>query len=256
MTRHSPNPCGHRCELQERGRCNSGQWQIFGHLQVQLTCAFWPTGASSVGSTSIVKNFLLIACLALWVWGFWWAVMAIWSLGGHGQVISLNQDLAQDKYFSFQEVYISLLQLTWSCSRILGVYVVVCLLGFVLSCVWCIFPPQIFRVYQGAWPSSRLTWTTAWTSCDAFSFFSLSLSDGTFHVCAQWSVTLCDPIDCSSPVSSVHGVFSGKNTGVSCHFLLQGTFLTQGSNLHLLLWQLDSLPLAPPGKPYTFHITW
>src|SRR5574340_769900 len=26
----------------------------------------------------------------------------------------------------------------------------------------------------------------------------------------------------------------GKNTGVGCHFLLQGTFLTQGSNLGLL----------------------
>ena len=28
--------------------------------------------------------------------------------------------------------------------------------------------------------------------------------------------------------------FPSKNTGVGCHFLLQGTFLTQGSNLRLL----------------------
>ena len=28
--------------------------------------------------------------------------------------------------------------------------------------------------------------------------------------------------------------FSGKNTGVGCHFLLQGIFLTQGLNLSLL----------------------
>ena len=44
----------------------------------------------------------------------------------------------------------------------------------------------------------------------------------------------------------------GKNTGVGCHFLLQGIFLTQGSNpslLHLLHAQADSLPLVPPGKP-------
>ena len=44
----------------------------------------------------------------------------------------------------------------------------------------------------------------------------------------------------------------GKNTGVGCHALLQGIFLTQGSNprlLCLLLWQAGSLPLAPPGKP-------
>ena len=35
-------------------------------------------------------------------------------------------------------------------------------------------------------------------------------------------VRLCDPIDRSQPGSSVHRVFPGKNTGVSCHALLQG----------------------------------
>jgi len=34
-----------------------------------------------------------------------------------------------------------------------------------------------------------------------------------------------------------------KNTGVSCYFLLQGIFLTQGSNLHC---QTDSLPQGKP----------
>ena len=47
--------------------------------------------------------------------------------------------------------------------------------------------------------------------------------------------TLCDPMDCSPPGSSVHGGSPGKNTGVGCHFLLQGIFLTQGSNPHLCL---------------------
>ena len=32
----------------------------------------------------------------------------------------------------------------------------------------------------------------------------------------------------------LYGDFSGKNRGVSCHFLLQGIFLTQESNLHPL----------------------
>ena len=36
--------------------------------------------------------------------------------------------------------------------------------------------------------------------------------------------------------------FPDKNTGVSCHFLLQGIFPTHGSNLSLLHWQVDSLP--------------
>ena len=46
--------------------------------------------------------------------------------------------------------------------------------------------------------------------------------------------------------------FPGKNTGVGCYFILQGTFLTQGLNpslLHLLHWQAGSLPAEPPGKP-------
>ena len=38
--------------------------------------------------------------------------------------------------------------------------------------------------------------------------------------------------------------FSGKNTGVGCHFLLQGIFPTQGSKLRLLHWQANSLPLS------------
>ena len=42
----------------------------------------------------------------------------------------------------------------------------------------------------------------------------------------------------------------GKNTGVGCHALLQGIFLTQGLNLYLLSLlhqQVDSLPLVPWG---------
>ena len=45
--------------------------------------------------------------------------------------------------------------------------------------------------------------------------------------------------------------FPGQNTGVGCHFLLKGIFLTQELNpcfLHLLNWQAGSLPLEPPGK--------
>ena len=34
--------------------------------------------------------------------------------------------------------------------------------------------------------------------------------------------------------------FPGNNSGLGCHFLLQGIFLTQGSNLCLLHWQVDS----------------
>ena len=44
----------------------------------------------------------------------------------------------------------------------------------------------------------------------------------------QSCLSLCDPIDCSPPGSSVRGDSPGKNTGVGCHALLQGIFPTQG----------------------------
>ena len=70
----------------------------------------------------------------------------------------------------------------------------------------------------------------------------------------SWTVAHQAPLSMDSP---------GKNTGVGCHFLLQGVFLTQGSNLCLLCllhWQMDPFLLAPPGKPFLklkrmFHIS-
>ena len=44
--------------------------------------------------------------------------------------------------------------------------------------------------------------------------------------------------------------FPGRNTGADCHFFLQGTFPTQGSNLHVLHWQVDSLPLSHQGSQH------
>ena len=42
--------------------------------------------------------------------------------------------------------------------------------------------------------------------------------------------------------------FPGKNTGVDCHFLLQGIFLTQGLDPCLQCWQVDSLLLSHLGS--------
>ena len=48
-------------------------------------------------------------------------------------------------------------------------------------------------------------------------------------------------------------------TGVGCHVLLQGLFLTQGLNLHFLLtgilhWQAGSLSLVPPRFFWPSHL--
>ena len=48
-----------------------------------------------------------------------------------------------------------------------------------------------------------------------------------------------------TPWTVAHQASTGKNTGLGCHFLLQGIFLTQGwdMSLSLLLGQADSLLL-------------
>ena len=46
----------------------------------------------------------------------------------------------------------------------------------------------------------------------------------------QLCPTICDPMDCNPPGSSIHWDSPGKNTAVGCHFFLQRIFPTQGTN--------------------------
>ena len=55
-------------------------------------------------------------------------------------------------------------------------------------------------------------------------------------------------MDCTPPGSSVHGDSPSKNTGVGCHALLQGIFLTQGLNPGLQHCR-QSLLSEPSEKP-------
>ena len=60
--------------------------------------------------------------------------------------------------------------------------------------------------------------------------------------------TLCNPMDCNLPGSSVHGILQASI--LECVALLQEVFPTPGSNpclLWLLHWQVGSLPLVPGG---------
>ena len=67
------------------------------------------------------------------------------------------------------------------------------------------------------------------------------------HACSVMSDSVTPWIvACQAPLSIE---FSAKNTGVGCHFILQGILSTQESNLHLLHWQADSLPLSHLGSP-------
>ena len=57
--------------------------------------------------------------------------------------------------------------------------------------------------------------------------------------------TLCDPMDYSPPVSSVHEDSPPKNIGVGCHVLLQGIFSTEGPN-----------PGLPHYRRFLYHLNY
>ena len=65
---------------------------------------------------------------------------------------------------------------------------------------------------------------------------------------AQLCLTLCNPIDCSLPGSTVHGDSPGKNTRVGSHSHLQGIFPIQGWNPGLLHCRQILYPLSHQGS--------
>ena len=69
-------------------------------------------------------------------------------------------------------------------------------------------------------------------------------------IVSQSCPSLCDPMDCSPPGSSVHRDSPGKNTGVDCHALLQGIFPTQGLDPGLLHCRQILYQLSHKGSPY------
>ena len=69
-------------------------------------------------------------------------------------------------------------------------------------------------------------------------------------IVAQLCPTLCVPHGLKTPRLLCPWNSPGKNSGVGCHSLLQGIFLTQEPvSLAPPALQADSLPSEPPGKP-------
>ena len=72
----------------------------------------------------------------------------------------------------------------------------------------------------------------------------------------QSCLTLCDPVDCSSPGSSVQG-FSRQEywSGLPRPPAGVSSWPRDGTCISCLLrWQVGSLPLVPPGKPKTWFL--
>ena len=80
---------------------------------------------------------------------------------------------------------------------------------------------------------------------------SLKLSDFTFFVnvlvIQSWS-TLCDPVDCSLPGSSVRGIIQARILGWAA-ISFSRRFPNPGIEPRSPALQADSLPSEPPGKP-------
>ena len=65
---------------------------------------------------------------------------------------------------------------------------------------------------------------------------------------ARLCLTLCDPMDCSPPGSSIHGISQARLLGVGCHLLLQGDLPDPGIKPMSPAWKADSLPLSYDGS--------
>ena len=66
---------------------------------------------------------------------------------------------------------------------------------------------------------------------------------------AQSHPTLCNPTDCSPPVSSVHGILQARILEWVAMPFSRGSSLTQGSNPGLLYWRQILYCLSHQGNP-------
>ena len=104
------------------------------------------------------------------------------------------------------------------------------------SCVTCLYN-ESFQIIRHAFHrnSSFHSFTTVFHWYVTISL--LLFSCWVMHV-----LLFCEPVDCSPPGSSVHGISQARMLEWVTIFFLQGIFPTQRLKLRLLHWQADSLP--------------
>ena len=113
------------------------------------------------------------------------------------------------------------------------------------------FPLIYFRYYLWSLRFNKNIKIEVWLLYTAVSGSVVQQSESAVYawLVAHSCPTLCDPMDCSPPDSSVHGDSPGKNTRVSCHALLQGIFPTQRLNPGLLHCRWILYHLSQQGSP-------
>ena len=106
--------------------------------------------------------------------------------------------------------------------------------------------------------------TSLWDKCNCevvWTFFGISFlwdCNENWPFPVLWSL-LSFPNSLTDRVQSTAGILSSwdypdRNTGMVCHFLLQGIFPTRGLNSCLLTWLADSLPPSYLGKPHSTEV--
>ena len=122
-----------------------------------------------------------------------------------------------------------------------------------------LLPLSLFHPMSVSYPSSQLQslylhhntficiiWDEVFLVEILSDFRELSFCLCIFYMCVclhvQSCLTLCDPMDCSLPGSSVHGTLQARKLE---QFAISsfGDLTTWGLNLHLLHWQANSSPL-------------
>ena len=69
-------------------------------------------------------------------------------------------------------------------------------------------------------------------------------------VCAQLCLTLCGPMDCGPPGSSVHGIFQARILERASISYFRGSFQPRSqTSISCVSCKADYSLLAPPGKP-------
>ena len=97
-------------------------------------------------------------------------------------------------------------------------------------------------------------WTYICSRCRGKISFLIYVDKKERKIPAHLYPNLCDPMDCSPPGTSVHGILQAR--------IMEGVaifFPTQGCNphlLHLLHWQADSSPSEPLGKVLYLYLMW
>ena len=103
---------------------------------------------------------------------------------------------------------------------------------------------------------SRFAWLArlSWSPWKWSFWWSQGFAAAVLCLVALSCPTLCDPMDCSPPDSSVHGDSPGKNNGVGYHALFQRIFPIQGWDPNLLHWRwiLDTVWGTREAQAYPF----